>query len=96
MTVLDGKALAQEVRARIAAQAPLEDKAAVADVVIDNDGPPEDLEAQVDRLWSIWQAKPANSGKNPTLSGNNRIMDPWQETAAQVRSIASLGYSYGP
>ncbi|HSJ50479.1 MAG TPA: dephospho-CoA kinase, partial [Actinomycetota bacterium] len=40
-----------QVRARVAAQAPLEEKAAVADVVIDNDGPPEDLGAQVDRLW---------------------------------------------
>jgi tyrosinase len=50
--------------------------------------------AQVDRLWSQWQAKSSNAGKNPILSGNNRIMDPWPETAAQVRSITSLGYSY--
>ena len=51
--------------------------------------------AQVDRLWSQWQAKPSNAGKNPTLSGNNRIMSPWSETAAQVGSITALGYSYG-
>lgn len=51
--------------------------------------------AQVDRLWSLWQAKASNNGKNPTLSGSDRIMDPWPETAAQVRSIATLGYSYG-
>jgi dephospho-CoA kinase len=41
-----------EARARIAAQAPLEDKAAVADVILDNDGPPDELERQVDRLWA--------------------------------------------
>ena len=50
--------------------------------------------AQVDRLWSVWQAKPSNAGKNPILSWNNRIMDPWTETATQVRSITTLGYSY--
>jgi dephospho-CoA kinase len=37
--------------ARMAAQMPLEDKAAVADVVIDNEGSLEELRAQVDRLW---------------------------------------------
>jgi dephospho-CoA kinase len=41
----------EQVRARVAAQAPLEDKAAVADVIVDNDGTAEDLEGQVDRLW---------------------------------------------
>ena len=40
------------VRARIAAQAPLEDKAAAADVLIDNEGSLEDLEAQVERAWA--------------------------------------------
>jgi dephospho-CoA kinase len=40
------------IRARIAAQAPLEDKAAVADVIVDNDGSIQELESQVDRLWS--------------------------------------------
>jgi dephospho-CoA kinase len=41
----------EQVRTRVAAQAPLEDKAAVADVIVDNDGTAEDLEGQVDRLW---------------------------------------------
>ena len=50
--------------------------------------------AQIDRLWSIWQAKASNSGKNPSLTGNNQILDPWTETEAQVRSISVLGYSY--
>jgi dephospho-CoA kinase len=41
----------EDARARIAAQMPLEDKAVLADVIIDNDGPVEDLTQQVDRLW---------------------------------------------
>lgn len=52
--------------------------------------------ANIDRLWSIWQAKPSNVGKNPSLTGNDRIMDPWTESEEDVRSIADLGYSYGP
>jgi tyrosinase len=50
--------------------------------------------AEVDRQWSIWQARAANAGKNPSLTGANQIMDPWPETEQQVRSIATLGYSY--
>lgn len=41
----------QEARQRIAAQAPLDDKLAVATHVLRNDGPLEDLAPQVDRLW---------------------------------------------
>jgi dephospho-CoA kinase len=41
----------QEARQRIAAQAPLADKLAVATHVIDNDGPRDRLEPQVDLLW---------------------------------------------
>jgi dephospho-CoA kinase len=40
------------IRSRIAAQAPLEKKAAVADVIVDNEGTLEELQAQVDRLWN--------------------------------------------
>ncbi len=40
-----------EARARIAAQAPLEDKLAVATHVIRNDGPLEELAPQVERVW---------------------------------------------
>jgi dephospho-CoA kinase len=40
-----------DAEARIAAQAPLVDKLAAATYVIDNDGPLEDLEPQVDRVW---------------------------------------------
>ena len=49
---------------------------------------------EIDRLWSVWQAKPANVGKNPTLSGTDKILDPWTTTEAQVRKISTLGYSY--
>jgi dephospho-CoA kinase len=41
----------EQVRARIDAQAPLEDKVAVADVVIDNEGTLDELEARVAALW---------------------------------------------
>ncbi len=50
--------------------------------------------AEIDRIWSIWQANPANAGKGPTLTGANAKMDPWPETAHQLASIAALGYSY--
>lgn len=48
--------------------------------------------AQIDRLWSIWQA--TNPGKNPTLAAPEDTLDPWTETEPQVRSIAQLGYAY--
>jgi dephospho-CoA kinase len=44
---------AQEARQRIDAQAPLADKLAIADHVLDNDGSLEDLAAQVDELWAV-------------------------------------------
>ena len=53
--------------------------------------------AELDRIWSAWQANPANTGKNPTLTGAAATMDPWTETAAQLSSITALGYTYaGP
>jgi tyrosinase len=50
--------------------------------------------AQVDRLWSLWQAQAANANKRPTLRGADATLDPWPETEAQMRSIAQLDYSY--
>ena len=51
--LLRGRGMREDsIRSRIAAQAPLEEKAAVADVIVDNDGTLEELEAQVDRLWN--------------------------------------------
>jgi dephospho-CoA kinase len=43
---------AEDARARMAAQATDEQRRAVADVVLDNSGTPEELEAQVDRFWA--------------------------------------------
>ena len=40
-----------DARARLAAQMPLEDKVVFADVLFDNEGTLEELEAQVDRFW---------------------------------------------
>jgi dephospho-CoA kinase len=44
-------------RARIDAQAPLEDKAAVADFLVDNEGTLAELESQVERLWHDLSAR---------------------------------------
>ena len=53
---------ADEARARIAAQLPLEDKLAVATHVIQNDGPLEGLAPQVERVWaSLLEAAQAPS-----------------------------------
>jgi dephospho-CoA kinase len=41
----------RDVQARIAAQLPLEAKAEVADVLVDNEGTIEDLEGRVERVW---------------------------------------------
>jgi dephospho-CoA kinase len=43
---------AEDARARIAAQASDEQRRAIADVVLDNSGTPDELEAQVDRFWA--------------------------------------------
>ncbi|MGY1824586.1 dephospho-CoA kinase [Geodermatophilus sp. SYSU D00079] len=43
---------AEDARARIAAQATDEQRRAVADVVLDNSGTREELEAQVERFWA--------------------------------------------
>jgi dephospho-CoA kinase len=40
------------IRARIDAQAPLEDKAAAADFLVDNEGSLDELESQVQPLWN--------------------------------------------
>jgi dephospho-CoA kinase len=40
-----------DVRARMANQAAREDRLARADLVIDNSGSPDDLDAEVDRVW---------------------------------------------
>lgn len=50
--------------------------------------------AMIDKIWADWQA--LHPGVGPTLAGADKIMDPWTTTAAQVASISTLGYSYGP
>jgi dephospho-CoA kinase len=47
----------RDVRARIAAQAPIEEKESAADVVIRNDRSIGELEAEVDELWRHLQAR---------------------------------------
>jgi dephospho-CoA kinase len=49
---------AEDARARIAAQATDEQRRAVADVVLDNSGTPEELADQVDRFW-VERVQPA-------------------------------------
>lgn len=49
----------EQARARIAAQATREERLAVADVVIDNDGPLQRLEPQVRKLWEHLQRRAA-------------------------------------
>jgi dephospho-CoA kinase len=46
-----------DARARIAAQAPLAEKLAVADIVIENDGPLAELDARVEQVWADLRAR---------------------------------------
>ncbi|MBB5869284.1 dephospho-CoA kinase [Allocatelliglobosispora scoriae] len=46
-----------EARARIAAQATDEQRRAAADILIDNNGTPEELAAQVDEVWTTLRAR---------------------------------------
>lgn len=48
--------------------------------------------AQIDRLWSVWQ--PTHAGQNPTLQGDDAILDPWTTTEPDTRSTQAMGYSY--
>ena len=52
----------EAARARIAAQARREQRLAVADVVLHNDGSLENLERQVDELWSALRERAATMG----------------------------------
>ncbi|MGA4542265.1 dephospho-CoA kinase [Uniformispora flossi] len=48
-----------DARARMAAQATRADRLAIADVVVDNDGPIDDLAPQLEALWLRLTGKPA-------------------------------------
>ena len=52
----------RDVQARIAAQLPLEAKAEVADILVDNEGTLEDLEGRVERVWRDLDAQ-ASAGE---------------------------------
>jgi dephospho-CoA kinase len=56
-----------DVRARIAAQLPLDARARLADVVLDNAGTLEELEAQVVALWAELATRVAAAGDRPIL-----------------------------
>lgn len=47
---------------------------------------------EIDRLWHEWQKN--NPEEDPYLFEKEAIMDPWQTTAQQVKSIESLDYRY--
>lgn len=49
--------------------------------------------ANVDRIWWQWQRN-AGKGLNPTLNGNDAIMDPWRYTEADTRDAAAFNYVY--
>jgi tyrosinase len=50
--------------------------------------------ANLDRLWWNWYNSPQGNHQNPPLTGSDAVMDPWTYTEADVRNIASLGYTY--
>jgi len=52
----------EDARARMAAQATREQRRAIADVVIDNDGPVEELEARVRAIWAELERRAAEAG----------------------------------
>lgn len=52
----------EDARARMAAQATREQRRAVADVVIDNDGPVEELTARVREVWAELARRAAQAG----------------------------------
>lgn len=49
----------EDVRARMEAQLPVEEKAGAAEFILDNEGSVQELEAQVDRLWPELQRRAA-------------------------------------
>jgi len=57
-----------QARALLGAQAPIEEKTALADVVVDNSGTPEQLEIELDKAWTevVWRIrKTPDQGINP-------------------------------
>jgi tyrosinase len=50
--------------------------------------------ANIDRIWSVWQ--PDHQDQSPTLTGQDAVLDPWNESASDMKNTASLGYDYQP
>lgn len=53
--------------------------------------------ANIDRIWSEWQAKQGNENKKPITSDRDSILDPWGDkwNIDNVHNISDLGeYSY--
>jgi tyrosinase len=48
--------------------------------------------ANVDRIWSIWQAM--RPGVDPPLVGADATMDPWAQTVSDVLDTYNLWYYY--
>ena len=48
--------------------------------------------AQIDRIWSIWQQ--SNPSLGPTLTGQDAILDPWNDLTADA--VQKINYAYAP
>ncbi|MFJ9443765.1 tyrosinase family protein [Kitasatospora sp. NPDC101235] len=48
--------------------------------------------ANVDRLWWTWH--PSHQNENPTLMGDDMVMEPWRVTEPTTRNIANFHYEY--
>ncbi|HET7061108.1 MAG TPA: tyrosinase family protein [Nitrosospira sp.] len=48
--------------------------------------------AEIDRLWQVW--RDSHPAPEPSLSGTDRIMDPWGESYNDLLDIDALGYTY--
>lgn len=89
----------EEARSRIAAQATDAQRRAVADVLLDNNGTPEDLAASVDRLWSERLAPFADNLAHlrPVRASQELVLAEPDEAwaAAAAREIARLRHRLG-
>lgn len=86
-----------DARARIANQASREARLAVADVVVDNNGPTAELLPQVDALWRRLEAYDAHLRAREACPGDPRVVGPdpaWPDQAR--RHLARLAHRLRP
>lgn len=50
--------------------------------------------ANVDRIWWQWQQSTQGKGQNPTLDGDDTIMDPWRYSELDTQDITTFNYEY--